>query len=135
MGFGQPLHAASSSAFWLKEGKRGHTVCVPSVCWAMEEWESSSTSSALAPPQLFQLNCCAKLLAVHCWGGAGGITHMSSAQGSRAVLHQKYTFLSLISIEFGVEWVHGVHDISSGAWTGSWALRGAFSIPDPRIDV
>lgn len=112
-------------------------MCVPSVCWAMEEWESSSTSSGLAPPQLFQQNCCAKLLAVHCWGGAagGGITHTSSTQGSKAVLHQKDTFLSLISIEFGVEWVHAVHDISSGAWIGSWALRGTFSIPDPRIDV
>lgn len=30
------------------------TQCVPSVCWAMEEWESSS-SSALAAPQLLQL--------------------------------------------------------------------------------
>lgn len=30
-------------------------MCVPSVCWATEERESSSTSSALAPSQIFQL--------------------------------------------------------------------------------
>lgn len=39
------------------------------------------------------------------------MTCMSSIQGSKAVLHQKYTFLSLISMEFGVDWVHGVCDI------------------------
>lgn len=62
-------------------------------------------------------------------------THMSLIQGSKALLHQKYTFLSLISMEFGVDWVHGVHDTGSGAWIGSWALKGAFSIPGPRRDV
>lgn len=44
------------------------TQCAPSVSWAMEEWESSSTSSALASPSALPV----KLLAVHCWGGAGG---------------------------------------------------------------
>lgn len=60
---------------------------------------------------------------------------MSLKQGSKAVLHQKYTFLSLIAMEIGVDWVHGVNDIGSGAWIGSLALKGAFSIPDPRIDA
>lgn len=89
------------------------------------------TPTALPAKLLCKTACCALL--GRSWGW--GITHTSSTQGSKAVLHQKDTFLSLISIEFGVEWVHAVHDISSGAWIGSWALRGTFSIPDPRIDV
>lgn len=63
------------------------------------------------------------------------MTRIGSTQGSKAVFHQKYTFLSLIYMEFGIDWVHGVHDIGSGAWISSWALKGAFSIPDPRIHV
>lgn len=66
---------------------------------------------SLGSPPALAASPCAKPLAVHCWRGAGGTTRMSSTQGSKAVLHQKYTFLSLIFMEFGVDWVHGVHDI------------------------
>lgn len=107
---GSPAHCKQLSPLAQRRQERPHSVCPQCLLGHGGMGKLQHQLSLGTLPDL-PASPCVKPLAVHCWGGAGGMTRMSSIQGSKAVLHQKYTFLSLFSTEFGVDWVHGVCDM------------------------